>query len=168
MRHPNCQKLFIWIKKWKKYIYFHFPDLNNTAVEVLEKICSKKGVTKIGKVIKCGRNCGTVDFEIFSTIREPTNYSPGIETFDSRTIRTITCSSTSCSLHCNQVSSCQGMTAHESTWMIECSKTSTCQNLKATCTEGKSCFAKCSGASSCQGAVWTGNWLVECSGPSSC
>ena len=142
--------------------------MNNTAVEVLEKICSKKGVTKIGKVIKCGRNCGIVDFETFSTIREPTSYSPGIETFDSRTIRTITCSSTSCSLHCNQVSSCQGMTAHESTWMIECSKTSTCQNLKATCTEGKSCFAKCSGASSCQGAVWTGNWLVECSGPSSC
>ena len=122
-------------------------------MDVIEKICSKKGVTKIGKVIKCGRNCGTINY---SRIR------------DISLLRTITCPSTSCSLHCDQVSSCQAMTANKSTWMIDCSETSTCQSLKAKCTEGKTCFAKCSGTSSCQGAVWTGNWLVECSGPSSC
>ena len=135
---------------------FHFAELEDTAVEVIEKICSKKGVTQIGKVIKCGRNCGTINYENYSRTR------------DRSQLKTITCTSTSCSLHCNQVSSCQVMTAHESTWMIECSETSTCQSLNAKCTEGKTCFAKCSGTSSCQGAVWTGNWLVECSGPSSC
>ena len=134
-------------------IFFHFAELEDNAVEVIEKICSKKGVTKIGKVIKCDRNCGTYAHTQLNR-----------EHYFSK----LTCSSTSCSLHCNQVSSCQVMTAHESTWMIECSETSTCQSLNAKCTEGKTCFAKCSGTSSCQGAVWTGNWLVECSGPSSC
>ena len=136
---------------------FHFAELEDNAVEVIDKICSKSSkITQIGKVIKCDRNCGTINYENFSRTR------------DLSLLRTITCSSTSCSLHCNQVSSCQVMTAHESTWMIDCSETSTCQSLKAKCTEGKTCFAKCSGTSSCQGAVWTGNWLVECSGPSSC
>ena len=91
--------------------YFHFPDLDDTAVEVLEKICNKRGVAKIGEVIKCDRT-------------------------SSCQLETKTCSSTSCSLHCNGVSSCQVMTAHESTWMIECSETSACGSLKATCSEG--------------------------------
>lgn len=117
-------------------------------MEVIEKICSKKGVTYIDEVIECNRNCGVWDENDFS--------------------ETITCPSTSCSLRCNQISSCQVMTAQESTWMIECSETSTCQSLNAKCAEGRTCFAKCSGTSSCQGAVWTGSWLVECSGEASC
>ena len=130
--------------------------MDQAAVEVMEQVCNANGVKYItGEIIRS-------DWHNLIDYGKP-NWRGTISMRDK-----ISCSSSSCSLNCNQISSCQGVALIESIWMIDCKETSTCQSLEATCTPGKTCFAKCSGISSCQGAVWTGNWFIECSGPSSC
>ena len=71
-------------------------------------------------------------------------------------------------IKCIGTSSCQGLYVEECIESIKCEEDSSCRDLIATCTDGKSCLAKCDGVNTCSRAKLYGTWDMNCTGIAAC